>query len=143
MINQILVKLGLGDGSLNADPATRRKHIRYSGVPVDVEVAGKAYSAKDWSMGGVSFDTLPDARILAGDRINFTLHFRFPHDTISVEQEGRVLRTGREGVAATFGDMSPVAKREFGRVIDGIHAQDFLKSQSAPRSKEERGSFHG
>jgi hypothetical protein len=130
MLNALLAKLGLGDGSHNADVDTRRKHIRYGAVQADVEVAGKAYSLRDWSMGGFSFETLPDSRLLTGDRINFTLHFRFPHDTISVAQQGRVLRTGRKGVAAEFISISPEARREFVRVIDGIHAQGFLQSQA-------------
>ena len=131
MLNALFVKLGLGDGSLNADINSRRKHIRYGAVQADVEVAGKAYSVRDWSVGGFSFETLPDARLLAGDRVNFTLHFRFPHDTISVAQQGRVLRTGRKGIAAEFLGISPEARREFDLVIDGIHAQDFLQSQAS------------
>jgi hypothetical protein len=129
MINSILVKLGLGDGSLNADVDTRRRSIRFNGIKADVEVAGKSYSLRDWSTGGVSFETLPDARLLTGDHVNFTLRFRFPHDVITVEQQGRVLRTGRNGVAAEFVGMSPESKRGFDRVIDGIHAQQFLQSQ--------------
>lgn len=143
MINAILVKLGLGDGSLNADLDTRRKYIRYSAVQAAVEVAGRAYSIRDWSMGGFSFDTLPDARLLTGDRVNFTLHFRFPLGTISIEQPGKVLRTGKKGVAAEFADLSPEARREFGRVIDGIHAQGFLQSQSVRPGAAEERAVHG
>jgi hypothetical protein len=131
MISKLLMKLGLGDGSLNAEIDSRRKHVRYAGIPAEIEVAGMAFSVRDWSMGGVAFETLPDSRMLVGDNINFTIRFRFPHSTITIQQPGRVVRTGRRGVAAEFVSVSPDARREFERVLDGIHAQGFLQSQVA------------
>jgi hypothetical protein len=131
MINKLLMKLGLGDGSLNAEVDTRRKYVRYVGLQGEVEVAGQAYSLRDWSMGGVSFETLPDARIMAGDTVNLTLRFRFPNSVVTVTQGGRVTRTGRKGVGAEFTELSPEAKRDFGRVLDAVHAQGFLQSQVA------------
>jgi hypothetical protein len=131
MIGKLLMKLGLGDGSLNAESATRRKFIRYNGLKGEVEMTGQRFGIRDWSMGGISFETLPDARIIAGDRVAFTLHFRFPHDTIVVEQQARVLRTGRQGVAAEFLPLSQESRKGFERVLDSIHAQGFLQSQVA------------
>lgn len=131
MINQLLMKLGIGDGSLNADAESRRKHIRHTGLQAEVEVANRAYSVRDWSFGGVSFDTLPDARLNEGDRINFTIRFRFPHETVTVQQQGRVVRARKQGVAAEFAPLSQDSRRLFERVIDSYNAQGFLESQVA------------
>jgi hypothetical protein len=130
MMNQILVKLGLGDGANNGTADSRRRHIRYDNLNADVEISGRAYAVRDWGLGGFSFDTPPDARLMAGDRVRVSMRFRFPHDTVTVEREARILRTGRNGVAAAFPTLSHDDKRGFDRVIDGIHAQDFLSSQS-------------
>jgi hypothetical protein len=125
------MKLGLGDGSLNTEVDTRRKSIRYVGIPAEVDVAGRTFSVCDWSLGGMTFELLPDSRILAGDDVNFTLRFRFPHEVIVVTQPGRVLRTGRRTAAVEFFDMSQSNRRSFERVLDSIHAQVFLQSQVA------------
>jgi len=131
MINQLLMKLGLGDGSLNAEGDTRRKFIRYPGAQADVSVGGSTYSLRDWSLGGISFETLPDARLLVGDSINFTLRFRFPQGVVAVEQQGRVVRTGKRGIAAAFVMPDADARKALERVLDGYHAQNFLQSQVA------------
>ena len=131
MINTILSKLGLGDGSLNASSDTRRKYIRHTGVTADVIVGSRSYSVRDWSMGGILFETLPDSRMIAGDQVNLTLKFRFPDDVVTVEQTGRVIRTGRRGVAAEFVAVNSDARRKFERIIDGLHTEEFLQSQVA------------
>ena len=128
MINAILKKLGLGDGSLNADIESRRHHVRYSGRGAEVLLGGQAYALRDWSLSGVAFDTQPDSRILVGDRVSMTLLFRFPHDTLRIETTGKVVRTGRRGTAALLPEE---ARRGLARVIDNVHAQDFLQSQVA------------
>lgn len=131
MISKLLNKLGLGDGSLNADIETRRRHARFAVPQADVEVGGRAYSLKDWSMGGICFETPPDARLTQGDRVSFTLRFRFPHGTVTVEQQGRVVRAGRRGIAAEFAEPGPEERRDLERVLDGLHAQGFIQSQVA------------
>lgn len=131
MINQILSRLGLGDNSLNVQISTRRRHVRYTGMQAEVVVGERAYSIRDWSLGGVLFETQPDSRIIVGDKIRFALKFRFPHDVITVMQEARVVRTTRQGVAAEFVQPSPDMRRELERVLDNYHAQSFLESQVA------------
>lgn len=131
MINQILSRLGLGDGSLNIEINTRRRHVRYAGMQAEVVVGERAYSIRDWSQGGVLFETQPDSRMIVGDRIRFQMKFRFPHEVITVSQEARVVRTNRQGVAAEFLSPSPDMRHRLERVVDNYHAQSFLESQVA------------
>jgi hypothetical protein len=131
MINRILAILGLGDGTFYQRIDTRRKYVRHGGVQGEVQVLDRAYGIKDWSLGGVCFETLPDPRIMVGDRVQFTLKFRLPHETIAIRQVGRVVRAARRGIAAEFLPLSPEARRKFERVIDSLHAKNFLESQVA------------
>lgn len=131
MIGKILNSLGLGDGSLNEDVDTRRRHIRHPGLQAEVEVANRAYSVRDWSLGGVFFETLPDARIIAGDHIPVTMRFRFPDETVSIPQTVKVIRAAKRGIAAEFLPMNADAKRKFQRVLDSYNAQGFVESQVA------------
>ncbi len=109
----------------------RRRHVRHPAVHAEAIVGGRAYSIRDWSMGGVFFDTAPDARLIAGDTVQVTLRFRFPHDTISVQQQALVIRTAKRGIAAEFGPLVATTRRQMERVLDSLYAQSFLESQSA------------
>lgn len=131
MIGKILQTLGLGDGSLNEESESRRRHIRLPGLQAEVEVANRAYSIRDWSFGGVFFETLPDARLVAGDQVNMTVRFRFPHETISISHLGRIVRSAKRGIAAEFLPLNVKTRREFQRVLDTFHAQGFVESQVA------------
>jgi hypothetical protein len=82
-------------------------------------------------MGGISFETLPDSRMIAGDKLNLTLRFRFPTEVISVQHEGRIVRAGTRGVAAEFLPVSNDVRRQLERVVDNINAEEFLRSQIA------------
>ncbi|MEZ0260592.1 MAG: PilZ domain-containing protein [Alphaproteobacteria bacterium] len=127
MINRVLELIGLRTG--NDDIGTRRKHIRHDGVKAEVEVGSKAYGVKDWSLGGVSFETSPYAGMSVGDKIQLTLKFKLAHEIVSIRQVGRVVRAAQRGMAAEFLPLSPEARRKFERVLDGLHAQRFLESQ--------------
>jgi hypothetical protein len=131
MINRILAKLGLGDGSLYQEIETRRKHIRHEGLLADVVVQDRTFGVKDWSMGGFCFETLPDPHMVVGDKVQFTLRFKLPHETVIIRQAGRIVRAARRGIAAEFMPLSPEARRKFTRVIDSLHAKSFLESQVA------------
>ena len=131
MINKILSKLGLGDGSLYQEVDTRRKHLRHGGLQAEVVVQDRAFGVKDWSLGGVCFETLPDPHMVVGDKVQFTLRFRLPHETVIIKQAGRIVRAARRGIAAEFMPLSPETRRKFARVIDGLHAAQFVESQVA------------
>jgi hypothetical protein len=131
MIGKILQTLGIGDGSLNQEGEPRRRHIRHPGLQAEVEVADRAYSVRDWSLGGVFFETVPDARLAAGDEINMTVRFRFPHETISISHLGRIVRSAKRGIAAEFLPLNGMTRREFQRVLDTFNAQGFVESQVA------------
>ncbi len=131
MLNTLLTKLGLGDGSNNLDVDARRRHIRLNGLRADVEMGQQSFPVRDWSQGGVFFETLPDSRLVEGDRLVATIRFRFPHETIAVQRELRVVRTARRGVAAEFAPMSNDDRKQFDRILDNYHAESFLASQVA------------
>lgn len=131
IINRILEKLGIGDGSFNSDAKSRRKFIRHQGLQAEVVVAEQSVGVMDWSLGGLSFLPLVNTPLVAGDRVQFQLKFRLPHETISITQTGKVVRAVKRGVAAEFLPLSPETRRKFERVLDGVHAQGFLTSQLA------------
>ncbi len=131
MLRQMLSMLGLGDGSLNGAAEMRRRYIRHAGQDVEVVVADRVYTVKDWSYGGVSFETLFDTPVSAGENLQMTIRFRFPHETVSVTQPGRVVRSAKRGVAAEFAPLSKEIRRKFDRALDYVHTRDFLESQVA------------
>lgn len=132
MIGRILNTLGLGDGSLNEESIdSRRKHIRHPALQAEVEVANRAYSLRDWSLGGVFFETQPDARLVAGDQVPVTLRFRFPGEVISVTQPVRVIRAAKRGIAAEFIQLDADTRRKFQRALDNMNVQGFVESQVA------------
>lgn len=131
MLSKILSMIGLGDGSLNGEVEARRRYARHAGQDVEVVVANRVYSVKDWSYGGVSFETLLDAPVNAGDSLQMTIRFRFPHETVSITQPGRVVRAARRGIAAEFQPLSKEIRRKFDRALDYVHTRDFMESQVA------------
>lgn len=131
IVEKILSFLNMTPGSAETPADARRRHIRHDAVHADVAVGPSSYSVRDWSLGGVSFETLPDSRLMVGDRLSFTLRFNFPHGAITIEQPGRIVRTSRRGTAAEFGPLPVAVRRQFDRVIDSLNAQNFLDSQAA------------
>ena len=132
MISQFLTRFGLGDDSLNGAPRPRREPLRYPGTQTQVTVGDETFSVKDWSLGGLCFETMTVSALRAGDIVDFKLTFRLPHETIEVIQAGQVVRVGPYGVAAAF--LVPLAaenQRLLRRAIDGFHTQSFLESQIA------------
>lgn len=133
MIHRLLNILGLGDGSLNGAAEWRRKHVRHDirkvGVEADVEINGKAYSIRDWSMGGLCFEA--DATPPLGETVDMHIRFRLPHETVTIRQSGQVVRAVKRGVAAEFAPLAPDMRRRFRKVIDGLHALEFVESQVA------------
>jgi hypothetical protein len=131
MIKKILALLGLGNGIYSVAIDPRRKYVRHPGFRAEVIVGNHVYGVRDWSLGGVSFETGADARIQAGDKLQVTMKFHLPHDTITIEQPARIVRAAKRGVAAAFAPLPPTTRRQFERVLDSLHAQSFLESQVA------------
>lgn len=134
MIHQILNILGLGDGSMNGASEWRRRHIRHNtreiGVQADVEIAGRTYKIRDWSMGGLSFETPANAPATIGAEVDMDIHFRLADETITISQAaGRMVRDLGRGMATEFSDLTPEMRRRFEKVLDMIHTQRFLESQ--------------
>ena len=57
--------------------------------------------------------------------------FRFPHETVSVQQQIRVVRAARRGIAVEFGPQSNDDRKQFNRIIDNYNAENFVASQVA------------
>ena len=131
MLNALLNTLGLGDGSNNVDTDPRRKYIRFEGVPAEIELNQQSLTVRDWSPGGMFFDNAPGLELREGDKLAVTLRFRFPHETVSLQQQIRVVRTARRGVAVEFGPQSQDDRKQINRVIDNYNAENFLASQLA------------
>jgi hypothetical protein len=132
MIDKILAFFGFGSGTYNSAPDPQRKYVRHaSGFHAEVIVGDRIYSVRDWSLGGIAFETGADARIQAGDKVQVTMKFHFPHDTITIEQPARIVRTAKRGAAAEFAPLKPATHRLFKRVQDSFYAQNFLESQTA------------
>lgn len=133
MIETILNSLGISDKSFNSQGQghSRRRHTRHPGVHAEVDVAGRVYSVRDWSLGGMFFETPPDSRMVVGDRVTFNLKFRLPHETVTIPHSARVVRAATRGIAAEFAPLAPELRRQFEKVIDFFHAQSFLESQVA------------
>ena len=131
LVRSILSFFNLGSGSGNTEANARRRYMRHSGLLAEVTVGNRAYSIRDWSLGGVSFETAPDASLTVGDKVQMVLKFRFLHDTITIQQTALVVRTARRGIAAKFSPMPATVRREFDRVLDSLHTQEFLESQAA------------
>lgn len=131
MINRILNSLGLGDGSLNG-AEWRRRHARHSGqqAQASVRIGNRLYSMRDWSMGGVSFNTLADDTVAVGDRIELEMDFHLPTETVTIVQPVEVVRKEGNGIAAAFAPLTSDVRRRFEKVIDGIHAQSFVESHA-------------
>lgn len=131
MLSTLLNKLGLGDGSNNIETDPRRKYIRFEGAHAEIELGQQSLPVRDWSQGGVFFDSVPGVDLQEGDKLVATLRFRFPHETVSVQQQIRVVRSARSGVAVEFGPQSNDDRKQFNRVIDNYNAENFLASQTA------------
>jgi hypothetical protein len=131
MIHQILNILGLGDGSLNGTGEWRRRHIRHNtrdiGVQAEVDIGGRRYKIRDWSMGGLCFETPANAPATVGD---MDIHFRLPGETVTIRQAaGRLVRSVSRGMATEFSNLTPDMRRRLEKVLDMIHTQRFLESQ--------------
>lgn len=132
MISKILMKLGIGDGSLNSAADTRRKHARFPALnAAEIVINDQPHSLVDWSMGGVAFAANSNDSFDAGAEINFTLLFRLTNDIIAVAQSGRVIRKNDTACAVQFTKATPEAKRGLQRVLDEHNNLRFLQSQVA------------
>jgi hypothetical protein len=111
--------------------AEARKYARYGNLRAEVSVNNEAFAVRDWGLGGVAFETAPDARITVGDKIQLVMKFKFLHGTITVQQTAQVVRSAKRGIAAVFTPLPAATRREFDRVLDSLHTESFLKSQAA------------
>lgn len=133
MFDKMLSLLGVRNlTSQDGQEESRRKHIRHETLHAEVVVGDHSYNICDWGMGGVFFETTSDAKLNAGDKIPAILRFRFPHETIVIQQQARVIRTARRGgIAAEFSPLPTPIRRQFQRVLDNLHTHNFIESQIA------------
>ena len=133
MIQTILRKLGLadlGDGSLNKEADTRRRHQRYAPRDADVLIGNQQAALQNWSFGGVAFEAPEGLRVQPGQTVDCVMQFRFPHETVRISLRARVIRASRKSAAAAV-DLDDDTRRQLSRVLDNQNTQDFLQSQVA------------
>src|ERR1035437_4562414 len=121
VVRSLLSFFNFDDGEWNTETDARRKYIRHNGVHAEVTVGNRAYSIRDWSLGGIAFETAPDAGVTVGDKLQLVLKFRFLHDTITIRQPGHIVWTAKRGIAAEFGPLPAAVRRQFDRVLDSLH----------------------
>lgn len=131
VMNRMLSFFNIGQQEWNAEADPRRRHVRYNSVHAEVTVGHYNYSVKDWSFGGVAFETAPDSSITIGDRLTLKMTFRFLHETITIQQPAMVVRSARRNIAVEFAPLAAEVRRQFERVMDGVNTQNFLESQAA------------
>ena len=130
MMSGILSLLKLRQKIPSAISERRRKYIRYpAGSHAEIIVENQSYSIRDWSKGGVAFKTAPDIHLTTGDHVQVTLKFKLPHDIIVIRQLVRIVWASKNNTAAEFAPLPTVVHRQFERVLDNLHTQDFLESQ--------------
>src|ERR1700733_702446 len=130
LVQSVLSFLHLDSSPWDAESEVR-KYVRYGNIHAEVTVGNQAYSIRDWGLGGVAFETAPDARLTVGDKIQLVLKFRFLNDTITVQQPAQIVRTAKRGIAAVFTPLPAETRRQFDRVLDSLHTESFLESQAA------------
>ena len=128
MIKKILSGLGL-DTLVGDMQISRRRHMRRPGLRSKVVMNHNSFNVKDWSMGGFLLQGDTSA-VKPGEKVDFVMQFDLPHATITIQHEGRIIRTAQRGVAAEFMPLSPDVRRKFGRVIDGLNALTYTESQA-------------
>jgi len=132
MISKILSLLGLKQRVQDTVSEHRRKHVRYPCFHTEMIVEDQAYNVHDWSKGGIAFESTPNAHLTTGDNIQIILKFKLPHDIIIIRQLACIVRASKHNVAAEFAPLpTVVVRRQFERVLDNLHTQDFLESQVA------------
>ena len=97
LVRSVLSFFNLAADSAGAEAEARRRYIRYGGIRAEVTGGSRDYSVRDWSLGGVSFETAPDASLTVGDKLQVVLRFRFLHDTITIQQPAHIVRTAHRG----------------------------------------------
>lgn len=129
MMSGILSLLKLKQKAPNTISKHRRKHIRYHGSHSEIIIKNQSYNIRDWSKGGVAFKMTPNTNLTTGDHIQVILKFKLPHDIIIIQQLARIVWASKHNVAAEFAPLPTVVHRQFERVLDNLHTQDFLESQ--------------
>ena len=129
MMSGILSLLGLKQKVPNAITERRRKHVRYHGSHAEIIVENQSYNIRDWSKGGVAFKTTPNVHLTTGDQVQVILKFKLPHDIIVIRQLARIVWASKNNIAAEFTPLPTIVHRQFERVLDNLHTQDFLESQ--------------
>src|SRR5476649_1513325 len=108
MFSQILAKLHAQEIAYRDDIIeTQRKFLRHEGSAAEVMVAGRPYALRDWSLGGVLFETprpdvnlsgifyeyKPFPQLKPGDKLRLALRFHLLDETVEIPLEAQILRS--------------------------------------------------
>ena len=105
---------------------------RYSRIEKDfatIIIGTHEYVVKDWSQGGVFFEGFANG-LNVGDHLPVTITFSLPTQNITMNHSIRIVRKRFDGIAASFDRLTPTARREFMRVMDGVITAGFGNTDS-------------
>lgn len=106
---------------------TRRRHTRTDDNFSTVIVDNHEYPVRDWSQGGVFFMAV-NRKLKLGDKINLTLRFELPHQTVEFSHSGTIIRTTFDGYAVQLAPLTREIREKFTRVMDSIVSMGFDES---------------
>lgn len=125
MIKKIIDNLATRAAVESAD--TRRRHTRTEDHFSSVVVDGNEYEVRDWSQGGIFFMAV-NRKLKLGDKINLTLRFELPHETMTFSHSGTIIRTQFDGYAVQLAPLTREIRENFARVMDSIISMGFDNS---------------
>lgn len=99
------------------NPSMRRRFPRRDQDVCILEINGKSYPVKDWSMGGALIETT-DRSIAVGDQITFNIKFKLKDRVVELDHKGMVLRKTKTLIALQFDPLPGETRTEFDRVVN-------------------------
>jgi hypothetical protein len=108
---------------------TRRRHTRTDDNFSTVVVDSNEYPVRDWSQGGVFFMAV-NRNLNLGDKVNLTLRFELPHQTVEFSHSGTIIRTTFDGYAVQLAPLTREIREKFARVMDSIVSMGFDETQN-------------
>ena len=98
-------------------PSMRRRYPRRNHDICILEIAGKHYPVKDWSMGGALIE-LTDPSYSLGQVIDFTIKFKLKDRVLDVDHSATIIRKSRNYIALAFADLPGDTRSEFNTIIN-------------------------
>ena len=124
MLSTIINSLKKTESEAVLPNVDNRRHSRIEKDFATITIGTHEYVVKDWSQGGVFFEGFANG-LNVGDHLPVTITFSLPTQNITINHSIRIVRKRFDGIAASFDSLTPTARREFMRVMDGVIADGF------------------